>query len=292
MKPRAPQTIGIIANTGKTDAPARLTELLSHLQTLPVKVILESETARLIRTKVTRSSMAGIGRRADLLIVLGGDGTILRTVRETQDAGTPILGINLGNLGFLTTVRCADMASVLPGLLSGHYRTSSRHTLQATLIRRNKRITTITALNDAVISRGNTSRIIRLSLEIDGERLTEYLCDGMIFATATGSTAYSLSAGGPILLPSSRALIATPICPHALGNRSIVAAEQSVFRCAVTGADGDLVLTVDGQVQLPLRVGDEVEVKRAGRVVRLVAPPAHSHFAVLRQKLKWSGANV
>jgi NAD+ kinase len=129
-------------------------------------------------------------------------------------------------------------------------------------------------------------------LSIDGEWLTEYVCDGMVFATATGSTAYSLSAGGPILLPDARAWILTPICPHALTNRSIILSEGSVARCQATGAGGDLLLTVDGQVQTKLQLGDEVEVRRSPHMVRMVTPRGHAYFEVLRQKLKWSGANV
>jgi len=143
-----------------------------------------------------------------------------------------------------------------------------------------------------VISRGAFSRVVRLRLSIDGEMLTEYVCDGMIFATATGSTAYSLSAGGPILVPTARALIITPICPHALSNRSVIAGEGSAIRCRVASAAGELLLTVDGQVQLRMQVGDEVEVRQSPRTVQLVTPKGHSYFEVLREKLKWSGANV
>ena len=143
-----------------------------------------------------------------------------------------------------------------------------------------------------MISRGAFSRVVRLQLSIDGEMLTEYVCDGMIFATATGSTAYSLSAGGPILVPTARALIITPICPHALSNRSVIAGESSVIRCRVAGAAGELLLTVDGQVQLRMQVGDEVEVRQSPRTVQLVTPKGHSYFEILREKLKWSGANV
>jgi NAD+ kinase len=127
---------------------------------------------------------------------------------------------------------------------------------------------------------------------VDGELLTEYVCDGMIFATATGSTAYSLSAGGPIVLPTAGAWVITPICPHALSNRSVIVGENSTVRCEVASAAGELVLTVDGQVQLPMQVGDTVQVQRAPQPVRLVVPRGHAYFDVLRQKLKWSGANV
>ena len=177
-------------------------------------------------------------------------------------------------------------------LFRGEYSVSERHTLEASLIRAGQRIESHRALNDAVLSRSAFSRIVRLRLELDGELLTEYVCDGMIFATATGSTAYSLSAGGPILLPETRAFVMTPICPHALSNRPIIAGRNSVARCVVANAAGELLLTVDGQVQLRLQVGDTVEVKRSGKVVRLLTPKGLSYFDVLRQKLKWNGSNV
>ena len=187
---------------------------------------------------------------------------------------------------------CDGLAKAVGSILRGEYEVSVRHTIQTTLMRSGTRLESHRALNDAVISRGAFSRIVRLRLTIDDEWLTEYVCDGMIFATATGSTAYSLSAGGPILMPAARAYILTPICPHALSNRPIVADEKSVVRCQVVSAAGELLLTVDGQVQTRMQVGDEVEVRSARQAVRLVTPAKHAYFEVLRQKLKWSGSNV
>jgi NAD+ kinase len=227
-----------------------------------------------------------------LIVVLGGDGTILRVARDLDGSAPPILGVNMGNLGFLTSVRGDKLRDPVRTVLRGEYEVSKRQTLQTALIRRGRRREAHRALNDVVISRGAFSRIVRLRLSIDGELLTEYLCDGMIFATATGSTAYSLSAGGPILVPTARALIITPICPHALSNRSVITGETSVIRCQVASAAAELLLTVDGQVQLPLEVGDEVEVRQSPRTVQLVTPKNHSYFQVVREKLKWSGANV
>ena len=237
-------------------------------------------------------TLKGIGQTADLIIVLGGDGTILRAARELEGCETPILGVNLGYLGFLTSVRAETLGEAVPQVLRGEYQLSERHTLQASVRRTGNPLEVHCALNDAVISRGAISRIVRLHLSIDGEMLTEYVCDGMIFATATGSTAYSLSAGGPILVPTARGLIVTPICPHALSNRSVIVGENSVIRCRVASVSGELLLTVDGQVQLRMQVGDEVEVQQSTRKVQLVTLPGHSYFEVLREKLKWSGANV
>ena len=292
MKPRIPRTIGVIAHVGKAEARARLLELLAVLGESKLRVLLERQAAVLAGKPKLAQTLKDIRKAADLIIVLGGDGTILRVARELEGSGTPILGVNLGGLGFLTTVRGDKLKAPVRAILRGDYELSERQTLQTTLIRRGKRQEAPRALNDVVISRGAFSRIVRLHLSIDGQLLTEYLCDGMIFATATGSTAYSLSAGGPILVPTARALIITPICPHALSNRSVIAGENSVIRCHAARAAGELLLTVDGQVQLPMEMGDEVEVRQSPQTVQLVTPKGHSYFEVLREKLKWSGANV
>jgi NAD+ kinase len=292
VKTLVPQTIGVAAHTGKPESRQRLLELLALLDSAKVTVLLEQEAATLAARADAGLALKEIGKTADLLIVLGGDGTILRAVRELDDGGTPILGVNLGNLGFLTSVRAETLREAVQQVLRGDYQLSVRQALQACLWRGGKPLEVHCALNDAVISRGAISRIVRLHLSIDGELLTEYVCDGMIFATATGSTAYSLSAGGPILVPTARGLIITPICPHALSNRSVIAGENSVIRCRVGSAAADLLLTLDGQVQLRMQVGDEIEVKQSSRTVQLVTLQGHSYFEVLREKLKWSGANV
>ena len=287
-----PKTIGVAANIGKPESRKRLFELLDFLAAGKVTTLLEQEAAALAGRPKDFHTLRDIGRQADLVFVLGGDGTILRVARELDGAETPLLGINLGSLGFLTSVRSDELATATKQILHGDYDVSDRYTLKTTLSRAGKKLESHLALNDAVISRGAFSRIVRLRVSIDGELLTEYVCDGMIFATPTGSTAYSLSAGGPILLPDARACIVTPICPHALSNRSVIAGENSVVTCQVASAAGELLLTVDGQVQMRMQVGDEVEVRAAARRVRLVTPKGQTYFEVLRQKLKWSGSNV
>ena len=292
MKPRIPRTVGVIAHVGKAEARARLLELLAVLGEGKACVLLERQAAVLAGKPKMAHTLKDIRKTADLIIVLGGDGTILRVARELEGSGTPILGVNLGNLGFLTSVRADKLKAPVRAILRGEYEFSERQTLQTTLVRRGQRQVAPPALNEVVISRGAFSRIVRLRLSVDEQLLTEYVCDGMILATATGSTAYSLSAGGPILVPTARALIITPICPHALGNRSVIAGEDSVIRCRAARAAGELLLTIDGQVQLPMEMGDEVEVRQSPRTVQLVTPRGHSYFEVLREKLKWSGANV
>ena len=288
VKRKRPRVIGIVVNRKKAEARARLAELLELLADHGARSLVERDA----RGSRTGHSIAALGRQADLLIVLGGDGTILRVARELEGAPTPILGVNLGSLGFLTSIRSDELNVVTAQVLRGGYATSRRRTVAATVLRKGKPLATYHALNDSVLARSTLSRIVRLRLSIDGEWLTEYTCDGMIFASATGSTAYSLSAGGPILLPTARACVLTPICPHALSNRSLILGENSVVRCQVTRAAGRLLLTMDGQVHTRLMVGDEVEMRGGSHTVRLVTPPGHVYFELLRQKLKWSGSNV
>jgi len=292
VKPHIPKTVGVAVHAGKSQSRDRLFELLALLDESEIDVLLEQEAATLTAKPHAGCALKDIGKAADLIIVLGGDGTILRVARELEGSAVPLLGVNLGNLGFLTSIRGDKLTSAVREILRGEYQVSERLALQATLLRAGKRKEAHRALNDVVVSRGAFSRIVRLRLSVDGELLTEYVCDGMIFATATGSTAYSLSAGGPIMVPTARALIITPICPHALSNRSVIAGENSVVHCQVMDAAGELLLTVDGQVQLRMEVGDEVEVRQSSRTIQLVTPKNHSYFEVLRKKLKWSGANV
>ena len=286
------KTVGIAANRTKPGSRDRLAELLNLLAADKVTVLLEQEAAALVGRPIDSVPLREIAKRAEMIFVLSGDGTILRVARELEGAPTPMLGVNLGSLGFLTSVRSEDLSVATRQILQGDFTVSERFAIQTTLSRAGKRLETHAALNDVVISRGAFSRIVRLRVKIDGELLTEYVCDGMIFATPTGSTAYSLSAGGPILLPSARACILTPICPHALSNRSVIAGEESVVSCQVASAAGELLLTIDGQVQVHIQVGDEIEVRRSPQDVYLVAPKGQSYFDVLRQKLKWSGSNV
>ncbi len=292
MKQHIPKTIGIAGNPAKPATRARLLELLSLLAANKVTAVLDREMATLAGRPRAACALPSLAKKADMIFVLGGDGTMLRVARELGNAETPLLGINLGNLGFLTSVRGDDLPAATRQILNGKFQVQPRFRLETGLRRSGRQIESHRALNDAVISRGAFSRIVRLRVTIDDVLLTEYLCDGMIFATPTGSTAYSLSAGGPILLPEARACILTPICPHALSNRPVVAGEDSVVRCQVVSAAGELLLTIDGQVQVRMQVGDEIEIRKSPHVVQLVSPIGQTYFDVLRQKLKWSGANV
>ncbi len=215
---------------------------------------------------------------------------MLNAIRLLQGRDIPVLGVNLGSLGFLTSVAQQDLGRALNSLARDRF-TTSRRTLADCVIRRAAKIVgRYRALNDIVIERGASSRIITLNLQVDGADVSSYMADGLIVSTPTGSTGHSLSAGGPILYPASRSFVISPICPHTLSVRPLVIPDDR--RIAITAAQsaGNLQLTVDGQIGEPLRVGDRIEVRRSPHSIRFIHLPDYSYFAVLRQKLHWRGS--
>jgi NAD+ kinase len=226
--------------------------------------------------------------RLDLLLTLGGDGTLLRGARLVASHGVPVLGINLGHLGFLTAAAREEMEGALERWLKGDYELDERMALsiQAADVDGNGRGTHV-ALNDAVLHKGGAARVIRLAMRASGEEVGTYSADGIILCTPTGSTAYSLSAGGPIVSPSVHCIIATPICPHTLGVRPLVLPADEVVTVEVLSPSEELILTIDGQEHERLVPGQRVEVRRAEHPVRLVRFPGHTFFSTLRRKLSW-----
>ena len=245
-----------------------------------------------LRVLDATGNVAGVAARSQLLLVFGGDGTMLRAAREMDGAQTPVMGINAGALGFLTVVPGKGMAKALKAVLAGRYVMRTRTLLKAVIRRGERLLATHYALNDVVVSRGAAARIVRMTLSIDGEPLTDYVCDGMIFASQTGSTAYSMSAGGPILTPGTEAFVMTPICPHSLTNRSVVVGRSAIVEARILSQPEELMLTVDGQVRVRLRSLDTILVRGGNRQFQLVLPEGYSYFETLRRKLSWSGANV
>jgi NAD+ kinase len=222
----------------------------------------------------------------DLVVVLGGDGTLLSMARAVGDLGVPLLGVNLGGLGFLTAPTLEEMVPALEALLAGRMAADERMMLTTRVVRNGQRLCEYAALNDVVITKAAMSRIIDLAVSVEGQHATEYRADGLIISTPTGSTAYSLSAGGPILFPTMDAIVLTPICSHTLTNRPIVL--PGMHRVEVTLlADQEVMVTVDGQVGVNLKQGDTVEVVKAAARIRLVRFPQKDFFSVLRTKLKW-----
>jgi len=227
-------------------------------------------------------------RETDLIVVLGGDGTLLSVARKAS-ARVPILGINLGQLGFLTAVTEREGIPMLKRVLAGDYVVESRMTVSAALRRNDRVYRRFRALNDVVVSSGVLARMITCTVSVDDMPLTTYRADGLIVATPTGSTAYSLSVGGAIVDPTLQVLLLSPISPHTLSNRPLVMRPDAVIRTTIEGRRQDVVLTVDGQEVVQLAPGDEVVVRRSPARVSLVRPPHRTHYDVLRSKLGWGG---
>ena len=286
-----PNKIGLIAHTGKAGV-AELTRTLSQeLERAGLTVLLEANTAALAGLPAGRT-IPELGHEADLLVVLGGDGTILHLVGQLGDDIKPVFGINIGALGFLTCSNSSAHVEAVECIAAGKMVFSERTLLDVVVRHRGDKVSRMTGLNDVVLSRGEVSRLIRLQTRVNGEVLTEFNADGLIVATPTGSTAYSLSAGGPILAPESGAFVITPICPHVLTNRSIIVDEDAIIEIEVTEREYPVFLTVDGREPLKIETGTRVEIKKSGRVLPLASLPGVSFFGVVRQKLKWSCSNI
>jgi NAD+ kinase len=286
-----PKTIGIIAHTGKAGVGDLVNAIAEEFNGFSIKALLEKETAR-IAGKKSDYSITDLGAAADLLVVAGGDGTILRVVGQLGEAIKPIFGINVGSLGFLTTASSATYREAVECLARDRINFSQRGLLEARVRLREKQTAKMLALNDAVLSRGELSRLVMLRTRVNGEPLTEFNADGLIVATPTGSTAYSLSAGGPILDPESGVFVITPICPHVLTNRSIIVAEGSTVEIEASDPDYPVFLTLDGRKPIHVERGSVVTIRKAKKTLPLASLPDVSFFSVVRQKLKWSGSNL
>lgn len=279
--------VGVVAKPDAAQAADTVRRLVEWLQGRHLTVLLDKETASLVADlPLPHTSRSDLPGQVDVIVVLGGDGTLLSVARAVGDLGVPILGVNLGGLGFLTATTLDEMTAALEALVDGRMIIEERMMLAARVRRSGAAGNEFLALNDVVIMKSAMSRIIDLRVAVDGELATAYRADGLIISTPTGSTAYSLSAGGPILFPTMDALVLTPIASHTLTNRPIVL--PGIQRIEVTLlTNQDVMLTVDGQVGFGLRERDSVEVARAASRIRLIRF-AHKHFfSVLRTKLKW-----
>jgi NAD+ kinase len=279
--------VGIVAKPDAARAPEVVTRLVDWLTARQIEVTLEKETAGIVpAVRAAAANKAELPGLSDLLIVLGGDGTLLSMARAVGDLGVPIMGVNLGGLGFLTATTLDEMMPSLEAALEGRMVVEERVMLRARVIRNGAAVCEHMALNDIVITKSAMSRIISLAVSVEGQYATAYRADGLIISTATGSTAYSLSAGGPIVAPSVDAIVLTPICSHTLTNRPIVLPASHRIEVTVQ-SDQEIMLTVDGQVGVGLRERDVVEVVKAPAHIRLVRFPQKDFFSVLRTKLKW-----
>jgi NAD+ kinase len=281
------QIIGIISKPQQESICSVVPELLRWLKQHGIEALCDQETANCIGPQCpvqTREELAG---RADMLLVLGGDGTLLAVARAAGDRQVPILPVNLGSLGFLTSVKLEELYAVLDEVLEGRHRVSERIQLQTEVAREGRILQTHHALNDAVLSKATLARIIEMDLTVESGYVCSYRADGLIIATPTGSTAYSLSAGGPIVYPTVDAFVITPICPHSLTNRPLVIPDSMTMDLSFRSGDNAAILTLDGQVGVELAGGDHVVIRKAAQRLKLVRPLRKTYFEILRNKLKW-----
>jgi NAD+ kinase len=280
-------TVAIVAKPGAPTAAGIAREVQRYLQQRGRTVLFESY----IGSELGEVPVDGarIAREAELVIVLGGDGTLIHAAGILKAAAreVPILGVNLGSLGFMTEVPIGDLFTVLDQVLQGAFTTEARMKLGVEVLRGGRVVHAGDVLNDAVINKGALARIVDLEARVDGKRLTTYKADGIIVATPTGSTAYSLSANGPIVVPTLEAMLLTPICPHSLSQRSVVLKDTSQVELELTSANGEVFLTLDGQSGLPMQQGDVVKLCKSNRPMVLVKNPQIDFFGLLRAKLRW-----
>jgi NAD+ kinase len=278
------RTVGLVAKPQEPKAADMVRWLIPWLQQRGKKVLIENGVIRNSASSCSKKEMA---LKADLIIALGGDGTLLNIAPLIERPDVPILGVNLGGLGFITEVAVDELEPVLAKTLEGNYEVEKRMTLEVSVYRKNKKAHKFRVLNDAVITKGARSRIIDLETYVDAEYLCTYRADGLIISTPTGSTAYSLAAGGPILQPALGAVILSPICPHTLTNRPIVVQSNATISVTLRSFGDTVILSPDGQQGVRLNNGDKVEARDYGLPVSLIKLPSRSYYEILRNKLKW-----
>ena len=281
--------VGIIANTAKEGARSAIDRLIGVLSVRGIAISLEREVAAFCGLP---AGMDGpdLAANSDVIAVLGGDGTMLNAVAKLGATDTPVAGVNIGTLGFLTTCTDNEVEIFADALLSNSFKTSRRTLLCAKVSSVDGSEKTFMAVNEVVLARGQTGRLVSLSAYIGGDLLNHYQADGLIVATPTGSTAYSLSASGPLISPSAAAFVITPICPHTLSQRSLVIGDDAVVELAPENADeAPMLFTVDGRDCVSINHGDRIEVRKADHVLNLLRLPGHSFYEALRQKLNWRG---
>jgi len=280
------KTAGIISKPGIPHASNIVPPLVEWLKKRGIESRYDVETAKYLG-RPDGLLRAEVPEGADLLIVLGGDGTLLSAARALDGRDIPLLPVNLGGLGFLTAVTLDELYPELERTLSGEQRIAPRRMLHCDLVREDYIIQSFEALNDVVIAKTAIARMIDLEVHVDAQYVSNYKADGIIVSTPTGSTAYSLSAGGPIIFPAVNALCLTPICPHTLTNRPVIVPDISVVTLICRALDREAFLTVDGQVGVPLMEDDRILCRSSTNSVSLIRPPKSLFFDVLRQKLHW-----
>lgn len=282
------KVIGILTKPKFPNMKATLAELVSWLRERGKDVVLDPRTASVLGKSAARYR-GSIADRADMVVVLGGDGTMLSAARLVEKRSVPILGINMGGLGFLTEVGGEHLYKTLERVFAKDYTIEQRLMLKAVLDRRGRSVVQTAVLNDVVVTKGELSRMIAMTIVINGQFVTSLRGDGLIVSTPTGSTAYSMSAGGPIVNPSVDAVVLTPICPHTLTHRPLLVPGTATLAVTLTSHDKGAMMTCDGQVGVPMLEGDAVTITPSQHRARLIRFPERTYYDVLRRKLKWGG---
>ncbi len=283
------QRIGLVGNAEKSACAASVRAAARLIERAGRKVFCDAITARLAKIKCeVRADAIALAQDTDLLLVFGGDGTMLHAARQIAGSQTPMLGVNIGSLGFLTGVPSDKLADALKLVWAGEFKFESRALIEATGICHRKKLTA-TALNDIVVTRGAVSRLLALDVTVNGELVTRYRCDGLIVSSPTGSTAYSLAAGGAIVVPTAEVFVLTPICPHALSNRSIILPLSATVRVKAINTAPAAFVNADGQIVGELDANDEITIRRSRHSVRLLRLANSSFLEALRRKLHWRG---
>ena len=284
------QTIGIISRPRRSNLSVVVPPLLKWLEEHGVQALYDEETAGSLPGSTKGKTRQQVADASQLLLVLGGDGTLLAAAHLAAPRGIPILPINMGSLGFLTSFTLDELYPALEDTLGGRISVSERVMLNVELERGGRAIESQRVLNEAVVNKGALARMIELELSIDADFVCRYRADGLIVASPTGSTAYSLSAGGPIVHPGVESFIITPICAHMLSDRPVVVRDSSCIELKLSGNTESVFLTLDGQRGIPLQATDKIRISRAKELLKLIQPPRKSYFEILRNKLKWGEA--
>ena len=284
------KTIGIISRPRRSNIAEVVPPLLQWMEVRGLQAVYDIETATVLKGSYIGKTRHQVAQESDLLLVLGGDGTILAAAREAAHHDIPILPINMGSLGFLTSFTVEELYPALESTLAGTATMEERVLLQVERTHNGELLTQQRVLNDAVVHKGTLARMIEVELHINGAFVCRYRADGLIVASPTGSTAYSLSAGGPIVQPGVASILITPICPHTLSDRPVVIQDSSKIDLHLSQSSDSVFLTLDGQTGVPLQTGDCVRITRSAERLKLIQPPNKTYFEILRNKLKWGEA--
>jgi NAD+ kinase len=278
--------IGIVVNLAKDPELISTKSIIDWLKKQQCEILLSNSIAEKMENYLNGYDMQYVYEKADFIIVLGGDGTMLGTARNVANFGTPILGINMGHLGFMTDVEATETFEALEKLLNGNYILEERMMIEATVINGDETKASFYCLNEIEIARGTLSKMITLKICINSQYFDSYNADGILISTPTGSTAYSLSAGGPIITPNVKVMLITPICPHSLSARSLVVSEEEIIEASIINSFHDAFLTIDGQIGYNISEGDKIIIKKSEYVTKLVKVSNRSFYDILKTKLK------